>query len=195
MAKVKAPLMSFEARGQLAKSIVHFPWKGINAVREYVIPANPKTDAQLAQRDHMRNALSEYHAASYTSLDMTAWSRYSGTLAKIMSGFNAMVKEYITRAIAGRTWGRLADVQTSAPDASHITILVEGSTAGLSVLAWIGTRKTAMLEPHGLADDGDGTYSGTIAGLTSKTLYYLTVKSYTAAVEDSRVGIYQQRTP
>jgi len=50
MAKVKAPLMSFDARGQIAKSLVYLGWKGLKTVRQYVIPANPKSSDQQTQR-------------------------------------------------------------------------------------------------------------------------------------------------
>lgn len=46
MCKVTMPLMSGSASGALAKSVVHFPWKGISVVRKYVVPANPKSADQ-----------------------------------------------------------------------------------------------------------------------------------------------------
>lgn len=46
MAKVTGPLFSIEARGAVAKAMVHFPWKGINVVRGWVTPANPQSAAQ-----------------------------------------------------------------------------------------------------------------------------------------------------
>jgi hypothetical protein len=50
MAKVTGPLQSFSASGQIAKSIVFGAWKGINYVRQYVIPANPQSESQGDQR-------------------------------------------------------------------------------------------------------------------------------------------------
>lgn len=46
MAKVTGPLFSMTASGQLGKAIVYASWKGIEYVREYLIPANPKTANQ-----------------------------------------------------------------------------------------------------------------------------------------------------
>lgn len=40
MAKVEGPLMSMEARGKLADSIVFFPWKGRHVVRQWLKPTN-----------------------------------------------------------------------------------------------------------------------------------------------------------
>jgi hypothetical protein len=46
MAKVTGPLMSMGARGAIGGAIVFGAWKGINTVRELVIPANPQTEDQ-----------------------------------------------------------------------------------------------------------------------------------------------------
>lgn len=46
MAKVTGPLFSIEARGKIADAMVHFPWKGLNVVRGWVMPANKKSADQ-----------------------------------------------------------------------------------------------------------------------------------------------------
>lgn len=50
MSKTIAPLLSFGANGQLAKTAVYSTWKGIPYVRRYVVPANPKTSRQMVTR-------------------------------------------------------------------------------------------------------------------------------------------------
>jgi len=44
-------------------NVVGASWKGINYIREYVIPANPNTDAQKAERDLFRDIVSLASAA------------------------------------------------------------------------------------------------------------------------------------
>lgn len=45
------PLMSAEASGKLADAIVYFTWKGINVVRQWTIPTNPRdVDQQLIRQ-------------------------------------------------------------------------------------------------------------------------------------------------
>jgi len=51
MAKPTAPLLSFDASGTLAKTMVFSRWRGIPYVRRYVIPANPKTAGQSLTRN------------------------------------------------------------------------------------------------------------------------------------------------
>lgn len=46
MAKVTGPLYSVGASGKIADTMVHFPWKGIAIVREWLKPANPMTSGQ-----------------------------------------------------------------------------------------------------------------------------------------------------
>ncbi len=50
MSKTIAPLLSFGANGQLAKTSVYASWKGIPYVRRYVVPANPRTSKQMVTR-------------------------------------------------------------------------------------------------------------------------------------------------
>lgn len=60
--------------GQVAKQNVFSRWKGRHYFRSYVIPANPKTNKQLAQRALMSNAVSEWQANKKGNPDIeTPW--------------------------------------------------------------------------------------------------------------------------
>lgn len=50
MSKTVAPLLSFGAGGQLARTTVYASWKGIPYARRYVVPANPRTTRQVVTR-------------------------------------------------------------------------------------------------------------------------------------------------
>lgn len=50
MSKTTAPLLSFDARGQIAKSMVYSSWRGVKYARRHVIPANPQTTRQMEVR-------------------------------------------------------------------------------------------------------------------------------------------------
>jgi hypothetical protein len=50
MARLTAPLLSFEGSGQIAKTQVYSKWKGIPYARRYTIPANPRSTAQVQTR-------------------------------------------------------------------------------------------------------------------------------------------------
>ena len=50
MSKTTAPLLSFDARGQIGKSQVYSSWKGRAYARRYVIPSNPQSVEQTKTR-------------------------------------------------------------------------------------------------------------------------------------------------
>lgn len=50
MAKLDAPLLSFGARGTIAKTQTYASWRGINYARQRVTPANPQTAEQTSTR-------------------------------------------------------------------------------------------------------------------------------------------------
>ncbi len=50
MARTTAPLLGFDASGQIAKTMVYANWRGVKYARRYVIPGNPQTTAQQITR-------------------------------------------------------------------------------------------------------------------------------------------------
>lgn len=98
MAKLKAPLFSFGASGKLAGSLVFMTWKGLNTVREYVIPSNPKSDDQITQRAYMKVIVPAIHTAQalaaepLNTTDYAAYSALAAKLGKVMTWFNMVCK-------------------------------------------------------------------------------------------------------
>ncbi len=50
MARLTAPLLSFEGSGQIARTQVYSTWKGIPYARRYTVPANPRSTGQVQTR-------------------------------------------------------------------------------------------------------------------------------------------------
>ena len=71
MAKVTGPLMSMSASGKIADTLVYFAWKGIHVVREWLKPANPKTNDQGDQR-LITGALGRSSSVVHTTSDFAA---------------------------------------------------------------------------------------------------------------------------
>lgn len=88
MSRIIAPLLSFDARGQIAKSQVYSSWKGTPYARRYVIPANPDTAEQQLTRSTFRtlNGIMKYAPALVTA----AWN--AGAEGRPLTGRNLMVK-------------------------------------------------------------------------------------------------------
>jgi len=55
MARLTAPILSFDGRGKIADTLVYANWRGVPYARRYVVPANPKTSGQILTRDIFRN--------------------------------------------------------------------------------------------------------------------------------------------
>lgn len=195
MAKLKAPLLSLGASGAIGKSLVFFPWKGIDAVREYVVPANPKTADQIAQRGHLEDAVDEWHASAYTADDVTAWNRLAGVAAKIMSGFNRMCQEFINEIILGNTWERLYDVTVVEISNVSFQAWCRKASGGNAPTVHYGTRKTHFPDSAVGVDQFGDTWKCVMAGLTANTLYYFYISVGTSETDFARTGIYQYRTP
>lgn len=194
MAKLNAPLLSFSASGQIAKSLVYFPWKGIDVVRQYVVPANPRSTDQTAQRNLMTAAVLAWHDALYTADDVTAWNRFAGVLAKIMSGYNAMVRAHIDEGILGNTWEEIRNLNTDSVTATNIKVHAYKASAGNAPTVYWGTRKTHFPDSAPLADLGADHWMYDIPGLNASTLYYYYVDVGSSGTDYGRTGIGQQRT-
>jgi len=61
MAKWKSPLFS-DIRNKLGENVVFSMWKGRPYMRSYVVPANPKSLKQQANRDQMAKIVAMYQA-------------------------------------------------------------------------------------------------------------------------------------
>ncbi|MBA7589502.1 hypothetical protein ES708_31587 [subsurface metagenome] len=71
MAKPKSPLLSLEARGSIADSLTFQKRGRATIAREKPIPQNPRSEAQLVQRQVYRDAISTWRAL--TAEEKEAW--------------------------------------------------------------------------------------------------------------------------
>jgi len=108
MAKLKAPLMSLGASGQIGKAIVYFNWKGLDVAREYVTPANPQTDPQNTQRGYLTAAVAKLHAAQaaadvvWLATEQAAYALLGSLEATPRTWFNTICKQWLDQKKAGK---------------------------------------------------------------------------------------------
>lgn len=169
MAKLVAPLFSLGARGKLGDALVYFPWKGLHAVRTYVVPANPRSAGQQTQRGYMTNAVSDWHAIGLIALDVTAWDRHAATRPSSMSGFNSFVKDHVDLQVGGDTpeMGFNGTIVDDTDDTFSASI-DEAGTATAVDLVW-GTSPTALINTEVAAETAntwDAAPAGNVAGQT-----------------------------
>lgn len=91
MAKVSGPLMSMQASGAFAKTLVFANRKGQNVVRQLVIPANPMSADQETARNMIRTAGAGQH---YANLEINI------VAARVVTDKAAL----ISATPAGQTW-------------------------------------------------------------------------------------------
>jgi len=86
MAKWKSPLFS-DIRNKLGENVVFSMWKGRPYMRSYVVPSNPNSLAQQANRAHMAAIVALYQAnVKGTPAHAAAWDVEA--LPKLISGYN-----------------------------------------------------------------------------------------------------------
>lgn len=191
MAKVKGPLFSLSAGGQLAKTLVYGDWKGIDWVRQYVIPANPKTADQQEQRGFFSAAIEAWHVDGYTEDDVSAWNLYALANKIAASGFNMFVKFKTLAAVAVKTWGALTDCVIASILATSCSVTID-VPSDLTGKLYIGTSKTSMLTQFTGAYVDPG-YTFTVIDLVADTRYYFYIAN-TLTDEVARTGIYSFKT-
>jgi len=155
LAKLKAPLMSLGASGQLGKSLVFFPWKGLDVVREYVVPSNPDTTLQQTQRSYVTAAVAAIHAAQarpdnpLSETDQMAYSALASAKGKIMTWFNQIVKLWCDVEVSVKTPCIYSDGIITDKDVSAIDAFIKLNEETGSTLAagrfYFGTSKTNLI--------------------------------------------------
>lgn len=191
MAKLTAPLLSFGARGKLANTLVYFPWKGIDAVRSYVIPANPNSGAQQTQRGHLTNAVEAWHEAGLQAVDKTAWNRLANTLSRPMSGFNAFCRSWIDFLVSAVTPQALADEASSDAGVGNVDFQIENDPDALDFcdVQW-GFSPTSLINTNVLSNAA-GTWTASVdTEAPGSRIFYKFVGSTTGPVIVAESGIY-----
>jgi hypothetical protein len=91
MAKVTGPLLSLDASGSVASVITFSRWKGINYVRQRVIPTYSNTFKQVAIREVIKQA-----TQAWAGLGITLQTAYNEAASGMgMSGFNLFVRDAV----------------------------------------------------------------------------------------------------
>lgn len=196
LAKLRAPCFSLGASGKLGDALVYFGWKGLNIVREYVVPANPKTTGQTTQRGYLTNAVFWIHdsqASAANPLDETdtqAYALWGSTFPTPRTWFNQAVKNWVDQFVASLK-GRIFRAGATTPGADQLAVscnYAPYAITGGSV--YYGTSKTALI--HSKAATMTGTnFTCTLTGLTTGVKYFWQFRA--SAPADSvgvRSGIY-----
>jgi len=184
MSKTTAPLLSFDARGQIGKSQVYSSWKGRAYARRYVVPANPKSAEQTKTRSTFAWLQSVYKVLPAAVKD--GWGAYANTSR--ITGANAFLKGNLSN-LRGKTdldmfimspaanSGLPAASSTSTPGASKITVAV---TADTLPAGWtIKEARAAVIRDQ---DPQTADYTTVKAGSDDTAPYSIEITGLTAGV-------------
>lgn len=210
MSKTTAPLLSFDARGQLGQTLVYSSWKGRAYARRYVVPANPQTAEQTKTRSVFSglNAIWRFMPATAQA----AWNLYADNSR--ITARNAWLKANV-RALRGSAdltpitlspaagSGLTAQGIEVTPTVGGATIAVVEPTlpAGWTIVA-AHALAIAQQDPHGattaeIVSGSDTTtpYSIALTGLTTGTTYVIGAWFEYAKADGSKAyGAAQQTT-
>lgn len=186
MAKLKAPLMSLGASGAIGKALVFFGWKGLDVVREYVVPANPKTAAQVVQRGYLKDAVDAIHSSQahathpLVAVDITAYALLGSIFKTPRTWFNTIVKQWLDMKIAGKTpgvyrWSNVDPGDTVIEFRSEFAESANNMTDGK--MYW-GTSKTALVN-SAVWTAAELLAAKNITGLTNGVKYYFQFRADT----------------
>jgi hypothetical protein len=187
VAKPTAPLLSFGASGQIAKTLVYASWRGRSYARRHVIPSNPQTAEQSLTRDTFSWLQAVWKVAP--ALVTAPWLAYSQ--GKVLTDRNAFTKFNLPdlRSAAdlqlmqmspGALGGLPPATITVTPGNDQLTVectepspTPTGWTVQAAVFAVIEDQEPGVDAFHAIsaAEDLATPFSQVIAGLKSVTNY------------------------
>jgi len=189
MAKVTGGLFSLSASGQLVKTLVYSKWKGLKTVRQFVIPANPKSADQTTQRGYLGNGVEMWRNTDMVAADYTAWDKLAEVQSTPMSGFNMCVKSGIEIKLGGQNISQLVNAGDGGDTPEQITASIDAETGKAVSVRW-GESPTSLINVQALSEDA-GTYDADIASLVTGKKYYFQFYFTTEALNKNVSGIYE----
>ncbi|GAI67502.1 unnamed protein product [marine sediment metagenome] len=202
MAKLTGPLFSLGAAGAVGKTLVYFGWKGLNVVRQYVVPANPQTKPQGTQRGYLRTCITAIHAAQAAAatplgeIDTMACALWGSIFPTPRTWFNQIVKNWLDQKVAGKVpvmfrYGVLTPAVNKIKFELHS--LPESGLIIKFKVYW-GISKTALINSQELTL-AEMSAGHDITGMVKSTKYFLQARvSDPATHMGSMSGIYYAKT-
>lgn len=186
MSKTVAPLLSFDARGQIAKTQVYSSWKGRSYVRRYVVPSNPNSVDQQETRNTFKWLQNVFKYMPAGALD--AWDAYA-TNSRFTAA-NGFIKVNLANLIGeadltnfvfspAANGGLAATGISVAAGAAQLTVTITAPalptgwtiTKGIAAAIRQQDPQTGVLYSVFSAEDATTPYAPVITGLTASQVY------------------------
>lgn len=166
MAKLTGPMLSFGAKGAIGKTLVASKWRGVAYARQYTVPSNPQTTAQMQVRTTFALLREMWKLAPAQLQD--AWNAFA--LGRPFTGMNKEVGENV-RVLNGEadmsnyiaspgSGGGLVPLSFNAVTGAVAGTIDTTFTVPAAPVGWILQKAVAI----GFVDqDPSGIFQGTIA--------------------------------
>ncbi len=195
MAKLVGPLMSFGARGKLGGSLVYSAWKGINTARQLVTPANPRSPAQVAQRDLLALIVAAWRSVDIAQAVRTAWNKMAQLTGRPLSGFNLFSSQLVQLAALDPAASIVSGVSDTGADTVNLDFvnlddLAVGDEAGNFTILYGASPDALLNEATSALAAGVLAFDATAAGFAAADEIFVTVRKSTIGGESfDRCGI------
>ncbi len=183
MPKWKSPIFS-DIRNAIGNNVVFSQWKGRPFFRSYVVPANPNTLAQQAERLNNTDVLKRYQALSTDGDVKAAWNLEA--LPELISGANMFMK-----------YGRMSKIKSSVASGSAPLDLTLTYTCGIPLakacIFQLKGSTWSILKDVGTLESGEDK-TVAVTGLTADTYYWFIADKNVLVPGDSAPQDYQAVT-
>ncbi len=183
MPKWKSPLFS-DIRNAIGDNVVFSQWKGRPFFRSYVIPANPNTFKQKANRVNNTDIIKRFQGLMADPDVKAAWNVTA--LPYLISGYNVFTK-----------WGRLSKISAAPASGATPLAVVVTYTCGIplaraALYCLKGTTWTDITPVAGFEAGPDKTFNITLTG--AGTYYLFLADKNTVVPGDTGPMAYQAIT-
>lgn len=187
MAKWISPIFS-DARNKLGDAVVFSNWKGRSYFRSYVIPANPRTNPQKANRAVQALLVKRWQEIIDTQDKKAAWNAVA--LKDQISGYNLFVKEGRRSKISCPATATLSGSPATASITVTYTLGVPAAVA--KIYMYDGSTWKDVTPSEGLSSEPDSTITVTVSA--AGTYYFFIADSRVLVPGDTPPKDYQAIT-
>ena len=138
MAKTTAPLLSFGASGAIADTMVYSSWRGIQYVRRFVVPQNPRTVAQTLTRDIFQTLSDMWKLSG--SLAIAPWTTFA--ISKPLTNRNAFMGKNIASLRGDANMDNFIGSPAARGGLPPVSIVTAADVGGITVTVVVPAAPT-----------------------------------------------------
>jgi len=174
MAKLRVPIMSMDARGQLGKSLVFLGWKGIKTVRVIGEQKKTKTVVQSDYRTIVANFMSDWMSSPLSSITQAAFDLFLRVKSIRQTIYNYYLSSRITALRTSRTFLLISDPVEIINNSGRVSFYVPFSSCNDGYIQYgYSPRCLSFRAPLLYSPDYPASLYFDISGLqVGKTLYW-----------------------